>query len=164
MAYKPPNISFLERLDWLPSKISIHGSTRIQFYGGSGYKVKTTYLSPGFVFSTQGSSSHLDLRLNYHTDPIVIVLWYRGIPLQKIIINNIVRDVLVFSTGLSLRSLIFQYRYDFTISELSIRSEGAHEVGIQYMFSPRTKPGKLKLSDKLIPYPSYIPYDLGMKK
>lgn len=159
-----PSISFLENIDRLPSKISVHGGTRIQFYGGPGFNVKTSYLSPSFVFNHQGPSSHFDIGLNYHVDPIVLGFWYRGIPIKKDIIDNTVRDAIVLNTGLNFKSLIVQYSYDFTISQLGIRSGGAHELSIQYHFQPRSKPGKVKRSAKILPCPSFIPYDKGLMK
>ena len=64
-------------------------------------------------------------------------------------------EALIFSMGLIFDYFEFAYSYDFTISELSARSGGAHEVSLQYEFGLTARPGKVKKKHQLLPCPTF---------
>ena len=152
-----PDISLLQTEERLPSKYTFHGGTRIQFYGGPASQEKLSYLSTSFVLNVQGPFTQMDMGVNYHVDPILIGLWYRGINVKENAAGNQSRDALIFSAGLQFSSFSCQYSYDFTISELGAGSLGAHEVSLEYRFDIPTNPNKVKRKDKILPCPSFIP-------
>ena len=154
-----PDISMLQTEERLPSKYTIHGGGKIQFYGGPGNMEKLSYLTTSFVFNLQGPFTQMDMGVNYHVDPILIGLWYRGINVKENAAGNQSRDAIIFSAGLQFSSFSFQYSYDFTISELGSGSLGAHEVSLEYRFSLPTNPNKVRRKDKILPCPSFIPTD-----
>lgn len=68
-------------------------------------------------------------------------VWYRGIPLLKAYkkgyANN---DALAFITGFTVKKLNIGYSYDVTISKLTTRTMGSHEISLSYQFcSPQKK-------------------------
>ena len=152
-----PDISMLSREERLPSKITLHGGGRLQFYGGPANMVKLSYLTSSFVFNWQGPFTQMDLGVNYHVDPVLIGLWYRGINVKENAAGNQSRDALIFSAGMQFSSFSFVYSYDFTISELGAASLGAHELGLEYRFDFPTNPNKVKRKDKILQCPSFIP-------
>ncbi|MDH5379429.1 MAG: PorP/SprF family type IX secretion system membrane protein [Cyclobacteriaceae bacterium] len=154
-----PGISFLDRVDRLPAKLTIHAGTRIALTTHWWNKNDVSYLTTSFIYNQQGPFTQIDLAVNYHIDPIVVGVSYRGIPVKKNALGNMSRDAVVFSSGLRFNQIKFQYSYDFTVSELSVRSQGAHEVSLEYVFTTRANPKRVPKSMKFLPCPSFIPYD-----
>ncbi|MDH5397989.1 MAG: type IX secretion system membrane protein PorP/SprF [Cyclobacteriaceae bacterium] len=152
-----PNISILETEDRLPAKFTFHGGTRIQFYGGPASIEKISYLTTSFIVNVQGPFSQMDMGVNYHVDPILVGVWYRGIAFKENAASNRSRDALILSAGLQYSMFSFQYSYDFTISELGTGSQGAHELSLEYRFDFPSNPKRVKRSDKILPCPSFIP-------
>ena len=64
------------------------------------------------------------------------------------------KDALVFLLGLQITSLQFAYSFDFTLSELSSSSGGAHEISLIYEFE-LVNPRRVKRKNKLIPCPTF---------
>ena len=154
-----PDISFLDRTNRLPAKFTIHGGTRIQIYSGPWKKATISYFTPSFIYNLQGPFSQLDVGINYHVDPMMVGIWFRGIPIKQNVIGNFTRDALVFSTGLRFSRLQFQYSYDFTISELSVRSEGAHEISMEYRVPQIVNHRRVPKVNRILPCPAYVPYE-----
>ncbi len=154
-----PDISFLERENRIPAKLTIHAGTRLQVKGGPWKRADISYFTTSFIYKLQGPFSQLDLGINYHVDPMMIGLWFRGIPVVQNVIGNFSRDAIVFSTGLRFKMLQFQYSYDFTVSELSVRSEGAHEISVEYRIPQFSNPSRVPRNKRILPCPTYIPYE-----
>jgi hypothetical protein len=82
-------------------------------------------------------------------------VWYRGIPLQQNVRDNISQDAMVVILGFQFEKLELGYSYDFTVSELGPISGGAHEVAVKYKLQMATQV-KTKRKDKFIPCPTFI--------
>lgn len=152
-----PNQSILGEESKLPMKHSFH----------AGYKIllKTSYrkgytrhgdersITPSAQFKMQGGFKQLDVGIYSTLEPMVVGLWYRGIPFQTP--NGFSSsESVVALLGYAYDKISVGYSFDYTLSDLGIRSGGAHEISISYIFSlrdPRRPP-----ADKLrIPCPKF---------
>jgi len=150
-----PNISVLNGVSRLAMKTTIHGGARIPLYNGPRTAAKVSYLTPSFIYRIQGAISQLDFGLNYHIDPVSIGIWYRGKPFEKSFIGSANQDALIFQMGLYLKNFTIGYSYDFSISQLSAASGGAHEISVVYEFVAKPLHRGVKKRNRLIPCPTF---------
>lgn len=150
-----PNLSILNDVSRLPMKTTIHGGARITLTSGPREADRASYLTPSFIYRFQGPVSQLEFGLNYHIDPISIGVWYRGKPFQTNYIGTVNQDALILSLGMYLQSFTVGYSYDFSISELSTSSGGAHEISIVYEFVAKPLHKGVKKRNRLIPCPTF---------
>ncbi|MCK6618498.1 MAG: type IX secretion system membrane protein PorP/SprF [Cyclobacteriaceae bacterium] len=157
-----PNQSIIDENSPLPVKLSIHGG--FKYYMKSGVKGSGLYaqqaersISPAFQYRHQGQFDQLDLGVYYTAEPVVLGLWYRGVPFKQVngFVNNESIVLLLGFTNIGAKeALNIGYSYDYTISKLGAGSGGAHEFSLVYtwpMRDPR-KPPKDKL---VIPCPDF---------
>ncbi len=150
-----PNRSLLNQESVIPLKTSFHGGVRIPLYGGPFKKDNISVLSPSFVYKKQGKFDQLDLGLHFLYDPIMIGIWYRGIPIQQNVKDNISQDAVVVVLGFQFEKMEIAYSYDFTVSELGPISGGTHEVALKYKLGIQMH-SKTKKKEKFIPCPTFI--------
>jgi len=150
-----PNRSLLNEESLIPMKTSFHGGVRIPLYVGPFKKDHISVLSPSFVYKRQGQFDQLDLGLHFLYDPVMIGLWYRGIPIQQNAKDNISQDAIVLVLGFQFERLEIGYSYDFTVSELGPASGGSHEIAIKYKLGIQMQ-AKSKKKEKFIPCPTFI--------
>lgn len=150
-----PNRSLIDQEAEVPVKTSFHGGVRIPLYGGPFKKEHISVLAPSFVYKKQGHFDQLDLGLHFLYDPIMMGVWYRGIPLQQNVKDNISQDAMVVVLGFQFERIELGYSYDFTVSELGPMSGGAHEVAVKYKLEMAAQV-KTKRKDKFIPCPTFI--------
>lgn len=157
-----PNQSIIDEDSPLPIKLSVHGGFKFHMKPGavgSGIYTREAERSigPAFQYRHQGDFDQMDLGLYYTAEPLVLGLWYRGVPFKNVngFVNN---ESLVFLLGFTRigakEALNIGYSFDYTISELTAGSGGAHEFSLVYtwpMRNPR-KPPKDKL---VIPCPDF---------
>ncbi len=135
-----PNESFIGFDSHIPRKYTLHGAYTFDL-NVSGAKKS---IMPSFNFKKQGNFDQLDLGVYYNHEPLVLGLWYRGIPITglnaKDYLNN---DAFVILLGYSMedRPLRVGYSYDITTSGLFQKSGGSHEISVVYEFN-----GGLKFS------------------
>lgn len=84
-------------------------------------------------YRQQGPDRQLDAGLNLLYDPVMLGVWYRGIPFRKFNKTS-QRDAVIVMAGLQLADfpVQFQYSYDITVSSLRWASGGAHEITVWY--------------------------------
>lgn len=152
-----PNISILNDESRLPMKITVHGGARLSLARNTFRKrtERSSYLTPSFIYRKQGPISQLDLGMNYHIDPVSVGLWYRGKPFGQSLSGSVAHDAFVFTMGLYLKNLTIGYSYDFSISELSAASGGAHEITLVYEFVAKPLNRAVKKKNKIIPCPTF---------
>ncbi len=133
-----PDISLYASESILPVKVSV--------YGGYEFRRKGNLLKPSdetmtftFLYKQQGAVNQLDLGVYWYNHPLVLGIWYRGIPL----VNSHRGDALVMLVGIKTRDFNIGYSYDLTISNLLGTVRGTHEVSVAYKFllPKRTKKG-----------------------
>lgn len=131
---KPRN-SLYDTEEFVPLKVSIFGGTQVVRRGRLLNPIDET-LSLAFLFKNQGGINQLDLGLYWYKEPLVVGLWYRGIPF----INNEVRgDAVAVLAGYKIDNFSVGYSYDFTISRLLASTGGAHEISLIYEFKTTRK-------------------------
>ena len=119
----------------LPRRISIHGGYRFPLSPGSlRTDLGERSITPTFSYRTQGQFDQLDLGAYVTLEPILVGVWYRGIPIKNLdgVVNN---EAVIFMVGLQNNRTTFGYSFDYTISDLGIGTGGAHEISISYSFS-----------------------------
>ncbi len=124
-----PNVSLYSTEAIIPYKLSV--------YGGIDFRRKGKLLKPSddvmtftFLYKQQESVQQLDLGIYWYNNPIVLGIWYRGIPG----FNSEVGDAIIFLAGIKTRSVNVGYSYDFTISSLLPYTRGSHEISLAYKF------------------------------
>lgn len=157
-----PNQSIIDEDSPLPIKLSVHGG--FKFYmkpGAVGTGIYTREaersIGPAFQYRHQGQFDQMDLGLYYTAEPLVLGLWYRGVPFKSVngfVNNESIVALLGFTRIGAKEALNIGYSFDYTISKLTAGSGGAHEISLVYtwpMRNPR-KPPKDKL---VIPCPDF---------
>ena len=157
-----PNQSIIDESSPLPRKFSFHGG--FKFYlkpGATGSGVYTRKaersIAPAFQYRHQGKFDQMDVGLYFTAEPLVVGVWYRGVPFKNLedFVNNESIVLLLGFTKLGAKDAInIGYSFDYTISKLGSGSGGAHEFSLVYtwpMRNPR-KPPKDKL---VIPCPDF---------
>ncbi len=95
---------------------------------------KDISIAPAILYQRQAPFDQLDLGVNFFYEPLILGLWYRGIPITQNVAGRINQDAIAGLAGFRYKNWIFTYSYDATISSLN-RSGGAHEVAI--VIAPR---------------------------
>jgi len=149
-----PNRSLIQEEAVLPVKTTIHGGVRIPLYWGLRKKDRISTVSPSFVYKKQGNFDQLDLGANFMYEPVSIGLWYRGIPIQQNVKDNISQDAVVVMLGFLFEKVEINYSYDFTVSELGPTSGGTHEVSLRYKVAINMH-AKTRKREKFIPCPTF---------
>ncbi|MTI22574.1 type IX secretion system membrane protein PorP/SprF [Fulvivirga sp. RKSG066] len=149
-----PNKSLLDVESKVPMKKSLHAGVKIPLYNGVFKRDRVSSISPSFVYQNQGNFDQLDVGLHFNYSPVMIGAWYRGIPIQQDTKDNVSQDALVMILGMQFDNLEIGYSYDFTISDLSSVSGGAHEIALKYSVDVSLR-RKVKHKDKFIPCPTF---------
>lgn len=131
---------------------------KYQVFGGYKYIVQERLLRPiptilqfAFLYKQQEEFKQLDFGFYWYYSPLVMGIWYRGIPVFN---ESKTNDALVLLVGIKTQQWNIGYSYDFTTSNLFISSGGSHEVSLAYTFSKPDKPTKRK-HYKMIPCPEF---------
>lgn len=149
-----PNRSLMNAEAEIPIKTSVHGGVRIPLYNGIFKRERTASIAPSFVYKQQASFDQLDLGTYFFYEPVVVGLWYRGIPVKQNAKDNISQDAVVVVLGFQLQNVEVSYSYDVTVSELGPISGGSHEIALKFKIDLATQVGKRK-KERFIPCPTF---------
>lgn len=141
-----PDRSLLGLEDRVPVKLSVHGGYRFVIQGSNLRTVRES-VTAAFNYKQQGTYRQFDLGLYWYKQPLMLGLWYRGIPMVN---GDYGADALAFLIGIKVPNFNIAYSYDLTISNLGIDSGGAHELSLTYEFSTK---GRKKW--KAVPCPEF---------
>lgn len=150
-----PNRSLLGQEAAIPVKTSFHGGIRIPLYHGVFKRDKIAAIAPSFVYKHQGRFDQFDIGSYFFYEPVVVGLWYRGIPILQRGDDNIIQDAIVVILGFQLTHFDLTYSYDVTISKLGPISGGAHEVALKFKLNTGLRSTKRK-PEKFIPCPTFM--------
>lgn len=150
-----PNRSLSGQDAAIPIKTSLHGGVRIPLYNGVFKRERVAAIAPSFVYKHQGNFDQLDVGTYFLYDPIVLGLWYRGIPIMQTVNDNVNQDALIVIIGLQLPKIEISYSYDFTVSRLGPISGGAHEIALKYKLNVIANT-KTRKREKFIPCPTFM--------
>jgi type IX secretion system PorP/SprF family membrane protein len=140
-----PSISFTGQNARLPMKYSLHGGVSLWTKRGNwGKELSSVNIALNYKF--QGKWDQLDLGFYYNYYPLVVGVWYRGIPLFKSYepsYNN--HESLILLVGIDYKNKFrIGYSYDFTISQLSMSSGGSHEISLIYEWPGSSKKSRMR--------------------
>jgi len=121
----------------LPYRLAFNGGARIPINKG---KPQTIEVAPAFLYQQQGGFDQLDIGFNLLYAPVLLGVWYRGIPVQQDLGGTASSDAIAFLTGLQIDAFFFGYSYDINVSGLAGRSGGSHEISI--VWQPSHSGGK----------------------
>ncbi|MCX7861937.1 MAG: PorP/SprF family type IX secretion system membrane protein [Bacteroidales bacterium] len=149
-----PNQSILDGLSNIPAKYTVFGGKKI-YLNGKTSEYNEESINIWGHYRSQGKFDQVDIGAYWIKTPIILGLWYRGIPLfkayKKGYQNN---DAVIFQVGYVWNDFKFGYSYDITISRLIANTFGSHEVSIVYEFNQNQKMNK-KTRKVIIPCPKY---------
>jgi len=149
---RPNNSLLLEGDARLAMRTSVHGGHRVPLDKMSLAKSETM-LTIAAHYKAQDKWDQFDLGGYIDHKRVALGLWYRGLPIVKAYqpgYGNSEAVVLMagFETEQQLR---FVYSYDITISKLSMRSGGAHEISLVYEWPQKNKARK----HRVVPCPKF---------
>lgn len=133
-----PNQSLAGGDSPLYQRRSFHGGYKINFHeisnSAQNRPTRERSLTPTFNYRSQGEFDQLDLGVYFTLEPLILGLWYRGVPIKSLenIANN---ESVIFMAGVNSNNVTIGYSFDYTISDLGINSGGAHEISLVYTFS-----------------------------
>jgi type IX secretion system PorP/SprF family membrane protein len=133
-----PNISLFADKERIPIRVSVFGGLEIRRKGRLLNPIDET-MTVAYMFRTQGTNMQLDLGVYWHRNPLVLGLWYRGIPP----LNSQRGDAFIILVGYKTPYFNIGYSYDVTISNLISHAIGSHEISMSFKFllPRRTKMG-----------------------
>jgi type IX secretion system PorP/SprF family membrane protein len=117
--------------DYLPPRYSAFAGAKYMIYGKT-LKRREESITVAMNFMTQKKIKYLDMGLYYTKAPIILGLWYRGIPAFP---NNLNVGAIAFSVGYKYKAMQIGYSYDFTMTRLVTQTGGAHEISMSYTIS-----------------------------
>ena len=134
-----PNISLIGLEQRLPMKFSIHGGVKLWNKSSSrGKELESLNVVAHYKF--QADWDQFDIGLYYNYSPIIVGLWYRGIPLKSYEKDFNNHESLIVLIGLEYSNqLRIGYSYDITISKLTMSSGGSHEISVIYEWPKKRK-------------------------
>lgn len=145
------NESLLGQNAALPTKLSIHGGGRYVIRKDHNGNVRKA-LWGAFNLKQQNQFRQLDLGVYTEFYPVVIGLWYRGLPVGHNVSYHKNTDAVTILLGTKIEQLQIGYSYDLTLSRLIGNTGGSHEISIMYEFvDPRPKKHKMRV----IPCPQF---------
>lgn len=124
----------------LPMRTSVHAGYRFPI-DGRAFRHSGTSMTLAAHYKAQDKWDQFDLGGYINHDAITFGLWYRGLPGLKAYKPGYSNDdavilMLGYETPYQLRMV---YSYDVTVSKLTVKSGGAHEVSLIYEWPKRKK-------------------------
>lgn len=137
----------------LERRMSAHLGYRFPIDGQRTVAKSETRMTLATHYKMQGKWDQLDLGAYADHHQFTAGLWYRGLPIAKAYKpgygnNEAVILMIGYQTENQLR---FVYSYDITISKLTMRSAGAHEISLIYEWPKQVK----KRKHKIVPCPKF---------
>jgi type IX secretion system PorP/SprF family membrane protein len=147
MHLNTPDESLYEsQVSYLPVRYAFHGGKRFRIKGYSLGRLDHHVLVAANYLS-QGKYDQLDLGCYYEFKPIIMGIWYRGLPVKSNGYQLPNRDALALLVGVQTGPYSIGYSYDITMSSLSVsNSAGSHELTLAYNLAV-----KVKTKRKIVP-------------
>lgn len=130
-----------------PIKYTVFGGAQV-IKRGHLFNPIDESLSLAFLFRHQYLYNQLDLGVYWYKAPLMLGLWYRGLP---IIGQDPRGDAISFLVGYKMDDIRVGYSYDFTISNLVSSTGGAHEISMVFEFSTT----RARKKRRMIPCPEF---------
>ena len=142
---KPQETFFMDGDAELPIRTSVHGGYRFAIDNRS-FRNSETKMTIAAHYKAQDKWDQLDIGAYIDHKPITFGMWYRGLPGVKAYKPGYPNDdavILMFGyeTPYQLRMV---YSYDVTVSKMTMKSGGAHEVSLIYEWPKHNKNRKYR--------------------
>ncbi len=134
--------------DYLSPRYSAFAGAKFMIIGNT-LKLREESITVALNFMTQKKLKYLDLGVYFTKEPIILGIWYRGLPVFP---NNLNVGALAFSTGYKYKAIQLGYSYDFTLTRLVTQTGGAHEISLSYTFNERNN---RRARHKMVPCPGF---------
>lgn len=151
------NVDHLLSLSPVLDKNFEYSNIRLSLFGGvkivtkryfSRYKNNET-IHLAFNYRNQAKINQLDIGGYYFRKPVMVGIWYRGIPLGNKYPGS---DALIYMAGIKHNNITFSYSYDMTLGNLIATTGGSHEISIIYSFNTENQ---FKRRYRAIPCPDF---------
>ena len=123
--------------DILQTKYNVQLGTKILFensyyeHNSNSERNKERSISPVMHYKHQGTFDQMDLGAYLTLSPLVLGVWYTGIPLKK---DDYSKESFVALLGYRQDNFSIGYSYDMAVSNNGFQNGGAHEISIAYLF------------------------------
>lgn len=124
-----PNIGFTDPDATLPIRTAIQGGWNFDVNQNFNGRARDR-LTVAALYKAQAKWDQLDIGVYYKMEPLLLGLWYRGLPLKKNQSSLPNYDAMMLMTGFRFDRITVAYSYDITISSLSWNTAGSHEISI----------------------------------
>jgi type IX secretion system PorP/SprF family membrane protein len=133
-----PDIAFYNNVpSKLDMKITVHAGAYIDLEQGlNGNDIEDLSVSPNIMYIQQGNFQQLNLGMYLNVYPFVGGLWFRH--------NFENPDAVIALLGFQHAQFKIGYSYDYTVSELTNATGGAHEISFAWQFPCPRKVFKIK--------------------
>jgi type IX secretion system PorP/SprF family membrane protein len=125
-----------------------YSDMRLSVFGGYKFKIHhrtrnkyNEYIHAAFNYRMQSGIHQMDIGGYYNRQPIMIGLWYRGIPLLN---EYATSSAIVYLFGFKYKDYIFSYSFDMSLGNLISQTGGSHEITISYFIVKSSRPKKYK--------------------
>jgi type IX secretion system PorP/SprF family membrane protein len=157
MHMNQPNQSILGETSKLPMRFATMTGMNIPLtkrrYGGArNAQFIEKSFSPSLIYKRQGDFQQLDLGAYVTLQPLVLGMYYRGIPIPGLKQSVNTMDALIWLVGFKHEHFSVGYSYDLTVSKLGPGTAGSHEISFAYEFD---NPKKRKKRGVPIPCPKF---------
>ncbi|HEX2967520.1 MAG TPA: PorP/SprF family type IX secretion system membrane protein [Bacteroidales bacterium] len=140
------NNSLKKEGGYLPMRLSIYGGGKYIISGRRRSQIEES-ISGAFNVMLQDYYKYLDIGAYYNRTPMLLGLWYRGLPVFPDNPNN---GAITLQFGYAFNNIRMSYSYDYTISRLMTKTGGAHEVSLSFGIRQAVK---RKAKKRMIPCP-----------
>lgn len=126
----------------LPVRYSVHGGGKFILNPEEKDDHLFKSITAAFHYRGQKKFDQFDIGFYYMQSIFTLGVWYRGLPLKRYAPGYANRDAVILIVGAKADRMYIGYSYDITVSQLSGRSNGAHEFNVSYQFCKQKKKKK----------------------
>ncbi len=126
-------------------KYGAHGGVRLRIKSNSLAKLDN-YVVIAANFQSQQEFDQMDFGIYYELSPVVLGVWYRGLPIKSNGYGVMNHDAVAILFGFQAARYKFGYSYDVTVSKLGIsNSAGSHELSLVYQWANKSNTRSKKI-------------------
>lgn len=116
--------------DRLPIKGSFNVGYKFYYGDPLSRDYRERSIIPTMLYKFQGQYDQMDIGIYTIYDPLMLGIWYRGLPVKKYSEDYRNHEAIILLAGVNAGGITLAYSYDITISSLAGHSKGAHELSV----------------------------------